>query len=400
MAYRMPRIKLRLEPRVISALIESSGMDHATIAQKLKVQTPRVDGWADTGVIEYSKVKALAKCIKRSENLFLTTIPHESEELPSYRMLRGAPEKLDADDLPKVRRVRYMQSTAKEMMDDQGIVAKPDIPHGVTVSDSAGMVARVERARLAVAGDPDGPVKGSSSGVYKILRDAVEGRNIFVFQYPLNTEGVCGLSMSSPDPCAILVNSRDTNQAKAFALLHEYGHILLGSGGVCDEHGTGRAVQAGARAEAWCNRFAASFLMPESGFAAELERLGEHASDPFAIVKDLARKFKVSWYAAAVRSTDLASGRSKAAYGGVLDEVAGRYGRRQRPKGGEGAKKGGPRYLDRLVSQIGEKFIRLTVSSHERGDITSRDLGDYFDIDLKHLDGICKRAGATGAAAA
>ena len=106
-----------------------------------------------------------------------------------------------------------------------------------------------------------------------MLREAIEGLNIFVFQYPLYTEGVCGLSMAGPGPCVILVNSRDIDQAKAFTLLHEYGHVLLGMGGVCDEHGTARPDSARTRAEAWCNRFAASFLMPGAAFAAERKRL-------------------------------------------------------------------------------------------------------------------------------
>ena len=42
MAYRTPNISLRLEPRVIRSIIESSGMDHATIAQKMRVDKVRV----------------------------------------------------------------------------------------------------------------------------------------------------------------------------------------------------------------------------------------------------------------------------------------------------------------------------------------------------------------------
>ena len=196
MPYRTPRIKLRLEPLVIRSIIESSGMDHDTIAQKLKVDRRRVDDWASTGVIEYSRVKALAKCVKMSENLFLSTVPPESEDLPDYRMLRGAPTRLDADDLPTVRRVRYMQSAAREMMDAQGIATEPDIPGGITADAPAEKSAREERARLAVAARPDGAIRGSSRDIYGMLRGAVEGLNVFVFQYPLATEGACGLSIA------------------------------------------------------------------------------------------------------------------------------------------------------------------------------------------------------------
>ncbi len=389
MGYRTPHIVLRLEPAVVRSIVESSGMDHAAIAQRLRVDKPRVDGWVRTGVIEYAKVRALARCVRRSETLFLRTVPLEREHLPDYRMMRGAPEVLDPRDLPAVRRVRYMLSAAKEMMDVCGIARGPDIPAGVAVATPADGAARAERARLGAAGHPDGPVAGSPSGIYRALRGAIEERNIFVFQLPLRTDGVRGLSMAGPGPCAILVNSRENSTARASTLLHEYGHIMLGRGGVCDEHGTVRADSDKGRVEAWCDRFAASFLMPEAAFAAERGRLEGLLGDPSEVVGGLAKRFKAGRYAAASRAADLVGGRYGAAYGGVLDGVAGRcsLGR------AAAVERGGPRHLDALVSRLGRKFVGLAVSSHEKKAITTRDLLDYLGIKIGHLDELCKRMG-------
>lgn len=389
MGYRTPRIVLRLEPAVVRSIVESSGMDHAAIAQRLRVDRARVDGWIRTGVIEYAKVRALARCIRRSETLFLRTVPLEREHLPDYRMMRGAPERLDPADLPAARRVRYMLSAAKEMMGARGIARGPDIPAGVTVAAPADGAARAERARLGVAGHPDGPVAGSPSGIYRALRGVIENRNIFVFQLPLRTDGVRGLSMAGPGPCAILVNSRENDTARAFTLLHEYGHILLGRGGVCDEHGTARADSEKGRVEAWCDRFAASFLMPEAAFAAERGRLEGLLGDPSEVVGGLAKKFKAGRYAAASRAADLAGGRYGAAYGGVLDGVAGRCSRGRAAAG----KRGGPRYFNVLASRLGRRFVELAVSSHEREVITTHDLADYLGIRVGRLDEFCESMG-------
>ena len=84
MPHRMPRIKLQLTPLVIRSVIESSGMDHDTIAQRLRVDRRQVDDWASTGSIEYAEVRALAKCVRMSENLLLSTVPPEREHLPDY----------------------------------------------------------------------------------------------------------------------------------------------------------------------------------------------------------------------------------------------------------------------------------------------------------------------------
>ena len=224
MAYRTPNIKLSLEPRVIRSIIESSGMDHATIAQRMGVDKARVDGWARTGAIEYPRVRALAKCVRRSETLFLRTVPLKSENMPDFRMMPDAPEWLDAGDLPTVRRVRYMQSAAREMTDAKGIAAGLRIPAGITVGSDAGEMAAMERARLAVDCRADGTPRGSADEIYRRLRAAIEGANILVFQYSLGTRGVRGLSLAGPSaPCAILVNSREIAPARSFTLLHEYG---------------------------------------------------------------------------------------------------------------------------------------------------------------------------------
>ena len=170
-------------------------------------------------------------------------------------------------------------------------------------------------------------------------------------------------------------------------------------GGVCDEHGAVCPDTGKKRAEAWCNRFAASFLMPEAEFAAERRRLeAELPDNPLGVVNGLAKKFKVSGYAAAVRAAGLPGGKPGATYAGILNGIAGRYSRRKRTEDDEeedeDTKKGGPHYLDTLVSQMGRKFIRLAVSSYEKKVITGLDLGDYLNIDLKHLDGLCKRVTA------
>lgn len=396
MVYRTPNIELHLEPCVIRSIIESSGMDHSTIAQKMKVDKVRVDGWARTGVIEYPKVRALAKCVKRSETLFLRTVPLESEKMPDYRMMPDAPERLDAVDLPKVRRVRYMQSAAREMMDVGGTSAEPQIPAGITVRSSADETAAAERARLAVECHADRTLKGSSDEIYRRLRAAIEGTNILVFQYPLTTRGVRGLTLASPAPCAILVNSSEIAPAKSFTLLHEYGHALLGEGGVCDEHGMVRPNSDKKRVEAWCNRFAASFLMPEAPFTAEMSMLEARLDDPFRIARELAEKFKTSRFAAMSRAAGL-SGGTGPGYGGALGSMAGSYSRRQKAADeDEDEDDARPRYLDILVSRLGKKFIRLALSSHESGIITTHDLGDYLGMKLKHLDKLLEKVPPDG----
>ena len=51
----MKKFTVRLEPLVVRWVVDSSGMDRDTVAQKTGVGRPLVDGWIDTGVMEYSR---------------------------------------------------------------------------------------------------------------------------------------------------------------------------------------------------------------------------------------------------------------------------------------------------------------------------------------------------------
>ena len=128
-----------------------------------------------------------------------------------------------------------------------------------------------------------------------------------------------------------------------------------------------------------------------------MARLESRTDDPLLIVGELAEKFKTSRFAAAVRAAGLSGGDGGAgpAYGGALRAIAGSHSRRQGPEeeDRDGAR---PPHLDALVSRLGKKFIRLVLSSHESGIITSRDLGDYLGMKLEHLDKLVEKVPPDG----
>lgn len=297
MGRRSAGFKVNLEPQVVKWLAESSGMDHGAVAQKMSVDKAQVGRWIDTGVMEYSKMRDLAKCVKRAETLFLLRSPPSEEKITDYRRAGGAQGGLSPEDIVAVRRARYAQSAAREMMEVQNMSAEPLVPAGVTTSEPADAVARSERGRRGVEERPDGALKGAADALYGTLREAIEGQNIFVFQHPLDAGSVRGLALTGSLPRVILVNSRDANRAKAFTLVHEYGHVILGRGGICGGQEAARARPGAPSAEAWCDRFAASFLMPEAGFAAERKKLEDELDGAHEVAGMLAKKFKVSPHA-------------------------------------------------------------------------------------------------------
>lgn len=379
---------VRLEPEVVRWAVESSAMGHDAIAKALKVAPRQVGEWIETGSMKYSKVRDLAKCVKRPEAALLLQSPPEEKLLIDYRVMSEEAKKLSPDDTLNVRRVRYAQSAAKEMMDMQGAASEPEIGTGAVDTDSPENVARNERKRLGVEVRPDGILKGATPKLYSSLREAVESLNILLFQYPMDGGTVRGLSLTGTTPYAILVNSRDPIRTKIVTLLHEYGHVLLRRGGVCRESAyMASSGTRDGRAEAWCDSFAAAFLMPEEAFVKKRGYLEKHPHDAGSIVDKLAYEFKASRHAAAMRAASLPGGRLAASYSALAQQSANKY--------EQSRSKDGPDHITTLISQLGKRFVRLTLSSHSAGAITTQDASDYLGTNPRHLEDIEARVSDT-----
>ena len=87
----------------------------------------------------------------------------------------------------------------------------------------------------------------------------------------------------------VVANTKDDARARAFTIVHEFGHLVLVANGVAPELHT----------ERWCNEFAGEVLMP-SDWLSEAFRDAEGPSY-MGKVEQVARVFGVTPLAAAVR---------------------------------------------------------------------------------------------------
>jgi Zn-dependent peptidase ImmA (M78 family) len=132
-------------------------------------------------------------------------------------------------------------------------------------------------------------------------RAAVEAQGVFVMQYGMKGAHVRAFSLANDPPIMVLHRS-DTPRARAFSILHEYGHILLGSAGVC-EPGTSRRAMETPEPERYCNLFAGAVMVPsgvlrEDNDARAIANLGDVPPD--ADIDRLVRRYQASrgviWY--------------------------------------------------------------------------------------------------------
>lgn len=81
---------------------------------------------------------------------------------------------------------------------------------------------------------------------------------------PIEGDSLRGFSLHHDHVPLIFVNWAVRHPAaRSFTLLHELAHLLRGVDKACDKHD----LQSRTSEEAWCNRFAAAFLMPKTELA-------------------------------------------------------------------------------------------------------------------------------------
>ena len=360
------------------------------------------------------ELKRLAGSIKRPVALFLLDRPLKERETTDYRTLAGAGGKRPSHEtVAAIRKARWLQSVAMDMMDEMEMSTRPGIGAGITLDKSPKDVARGEMKRLKVAA-PSRPEAATARELYNELRAAVESLNVLVFQAPIDVEQVRGLAFSGVEPNAILVSTKDGFEARRFSLLHEYGHLLLRKGdGMCnpaaggevgekgDEDaerwwgdpaaGVGGGEKSDEGAERWCNHFAAEALMPEGEFREEIRGHEDKGTDPREIIDKLAKRFKTSMRATTIRAINMTGGKRADEYRRLLKEPPSQDVRKV-----DKIKSGGPNPARLCISRRGNMFVSLVFEANKHEKITTKDVIDYLEVSLDRVDEVREAAGWYG----
>lgn len=195
-----------------------------------------------------------------------------------------------------------------------------------------------------------------------------------------------GLSFADPVAPFIVVNSKDAEAGRIFTLFHEFTHLWIGHTGLSGTAGlqANAARNASNHVEAFCDETAANALMPEAAFNA---RWNEHgAGDARDTVQTLAREFRVSRDAVAVRA-------AKLSYipWGTYTQVREEFGRESNGAR-QGASGGGNYYLTHRRN-LGRKYAGLVVATWLDGQIGIKQAAYYLDLKPGQVYSFARTAG-------
>lgn len=286
-----------------------------------------------------------------------TNIPKHPKD---FRTVEGRPADLSYETLGIISRVRLYQNRLADLAEiDPEFTPLP--VRRYSMRGDPGKLGEHERNLIAVSiGDQLGWY--NEDDAFRKWRRIIEDQGIYVYMEKFPIDDCKGISLLDHDnlPALIINKNEDSAVAKTFSLIHEYAHILFRRPGISNRNFENVT-------EAFCNKFAAAFLLPE----AALKRvLAQWPTSPIEWDRDeiveAARALKVSQLAMTLRLEGL----QLAPEGFYVRFKEKQFKPKKHPKKTDS---GGPGYTILRIYDLGRRFPRAILSASARGTISKVD---------------------------
>lgn len=187
----------------------------------------------------------------------------------------------------------------------------------------------------------------------------------------------------------IMVNGTDAVRGRLFSLLHEYAHLVLHTGGLCDTITDTNATDPDRALEARCNRISAAILMPRNAVLASTEvnsRKAQPDSWDYSSLRDAAAPFGVSAEAFARRLLTL--GRiSQPFYQARRAEFLEAYLHEE-----DQAPTSGGNWYRTTARDLGKGYVRLVANARHRRVIDSYTAASFLNVKVDQIDRLAQMA--------
>lgn len=394
------RVSEVLKPALMRWARETAGLTPEQAAKKIGVKPTRLAEW-EAGSLRptVAQLRKAAQVYKRPLAVFfLPAPPTQPTPLHDFRRLPAdAPDTLSPELLLEMRRARRRRSVALELLLDFDRLV-PELPLRAALDDDPEEIATRARTWLEVSIDEQTRWTGDYDPLNAWLT-VFEAQGVLVFQSgEVSLEEMRGFSLNERRLPVIVLNAKDAPRGRVFTLMHEFTHLLLSQGGVCDPLRVRRQARTpDERVEVFCNRVGGAILVPSEALLGHplvapvrgprewgdgtLQRL----ADQFAVSREvILRRLLILG-----RATDDFYERKREEYLAQYRALA------AQPREREGF---APLFRV-VVRDNGREYTRLVLEAFDQERITPADVSDYLGVRLKHLEdiaGAVERLGARG----
>ncbi len=372
-------------PTIFKWLRESSGWSIEDVAKRLKTSVEVVEAIeAGKRKPTLKQLKELSNAYKRPLAAFFLSKPVKESPMPKdYRMLPEKKDVFDKRTIYQIRKARSLQKIGGELSGNINYSVKPTIGKA-NIHNDLEELATNYREIFQLTEKKQRKFR-SSYEFFHYLRDRFEDLNILVFQFSMPLEDARGFALTDRTPNVIVINTKDSIEARLFSLMHEFGHILLGETVIDIPN---MQIESQSKIEQWCNEFSSRFLLPKELAVRIFKTEGRSLTDT-----DTLNSFK---YRYKVSKAMLLYNMLKLDFitQDQYEKTIERY-KPQEPEEDEektGKKGGGIPQDRRCLSEVGNKFVSIVANNYDRNHITYTDALNYLSIKTKNFDKVLTQA--------
>ncbi len=376
-------VEALVKPDLLIWARNNAGLTVEQAAKKAQVKPERLESW-ETGERRptIKQLRKLGNAYKRPLAVFyLPEPPKDFQPIRDFRSFPGIVAGVESPNLRfEIRQARDRREIALDLYEElEGEL--PQFSAEASLSDNPEKLAIQIRNRLGITREIQCGFKDEYNA-FNWWRSAVEDAGVLVFQATgIDLSEMRGFSISETPLPAIVVNVKDLPRARVFTMLHEFVHIMLQDGGLCDLREEARRAPGDERIEVFCNRVAGAMLVPRDSLLQEdiVLQKGRGAEWSDEDILTLARRYQVS-SEVLLRRLLICGRTTREFYQRKRREFEQQYemlGRRIRS--------GHVPPYRVAISKAGPMFIRLVLSNYYQENITTSDLSDFLNIKLKHL---------------
>lgn len=292
-------VRVPVTPAVLRWAVKESGFSANEVAAAADVDTAEFTLWLrGHAAPTLGQARALAGKLRRPLAAMLLPAPPDVT-LPSveFRRPSGGRKKLNPAERLRLREAGRLQTFLAWISEELG--ADPPQLRQFSTANDPERVASVARKQLMLTVESQLALT-SSSAAWRTWRDMVEQLGVYVVVFPIGLESCRGFSIWNDRAPLIAINSSWSAEARSFTLLHEFAHLLTRTNSACLEVRARPDLQTDS-VERWCERTAARILIPDDALETFVLNSSDHPAMDLGTVSRLAREFKTSRRAAAIR---------------------------------------------------------------------------------------------------
>jgi len=376
------RIEAFIKPELLVWARESAGYALTDAARKIGIPPDRLDSW-EKGAVRPSiqQLQKVANTYKRPLAVFyLSERPKTFDAMHDFRRLT-INEQIEKSPslLFEIRKAYQKRDVAIEISESLNEPA-PGLNLAVNIGDQSERTAEAIRKYIGLSMETQMKAKNRNDAL-NLWRESIEKLGVLVFQTNSRSQipvrEMRGFSISKRPYPVIVLNSKDSPNGKIFTLMHEFIHLLLNNGGICDLDDHDDHDSEDQKTEFFCNMTTGAVLVPQDILLGDsVVRVADRGKSwADEELEGLADKYSVSSEVILRRLL-------------ILGKTTAEFYKQKRSEylKVEARKASGYAPFHRLVVRDnGPSYTRLVLNAYRQEIITASNLSDYLGTKLKHL---------------